>query len=298
MWWTSSRKLAVLSSLVLPLAAHSGEPPRIEVQGHRGARARFPENTLPAFEHALQVGVDTLELDLGVTKDNALVILHDQSINPEHCLNEDGSRMAKPVALRTLSLSEVKKFDCGTLKHPQFPRQTPVPGTRLSTLDELFEFVKSSKLPAAARVGFNVETKISPDHPELSPAPAEFARLVLEAIKRHGMFERVVIQSFDYRTLTEARRLEPTMRISLLDQNPLANQVALAKKYRADVLSPRQDLAHARRTRELQMMNVRVIPWTANTPKDWDRLIELKVDGIISDDPEALIEHLKAKGLR
>src|SRR3989442_6438062 len=105
----------------------------ILVHGHRGARAMRPENTIPAFEYAIQAGVDVLELDMAVTKDDVLVVSHDPLLNPEICKGP-----GTPRAIRTLTLAELRQWDCGALRNLKFPKQTPVPGARIPTLDEVF----------------------------------------------------------------------------------------------------------------------------------------------------------------
>lgn len=265
----------------------------LEIQGHRGARARFPENTLPAFEYALKIGVDTLELDLGVSKDNVLVVSHDPHVLPEICLPKSGKAPTPPPLLRSLTVAEIKNYDCGSLIHPKFSQQQQVPGTTIPTLDEVFEFVKTSKLPRAAKVEFNIETKSFPDHPEYTVPPAEFAKLVVATVRKHGLVARTVIQSFDHRTLIEVRKLEPKLRISALNQDASVNQIELVKKLKAEILSPNQELVRKEEVDALHKLGVRVIPWTANTPAEWRKLIDAGVDGIITDDPQALMEFLQ-----
>src|SRR5260370_33091790 len=123
------RTLVLILGGALMLAAQ----PRILVHGARGARAMRPENTIPAFEYAIGVGVDVLELDMAVTKDDVLVVSHDPLLNPEICSGPGG-----PRAIRTLTLKELRQWDCGALRNPRFPKQTPVPGTPMPTLDEVF----------------------------------------------------------------------------------------------------------------------------------------------------------------
>src|SRR2546426_284792 len=161
----------------------------ILVHGHRGARAMRPENTIPAFEYAIQVGVDVLELDMAVTKDDVLVVSHDPLLNPEICKGPEA-----PRAIRTLTLRELRRWDCGSLRNPRFPKQIPVPGTRMPTLDEVFALAPNG------RIEFNIETKIFEDHPEYTPAPEKFARLTLDCVRRNGLESRVILQSFDFRT--------------------------------------------------------------------------------------------------
>src|SRR5271168_3631014 len=133
-------------------AASSGSP-RILVHGHRGARARRPENTLPAFRYAIEQGVDVLELDVAVTKDNVAVVSHDPLINAAIC---SGPKTGIPI--HTLTLAELHEYDCGSKQNPSFATQVPVPGTRVPTLDEVFDLGRGTGLNASS-VQFNVETK-------------------------------------------------------------------------------------------------------------------------------------------
>ena len=280
--------------LVVLLASHAEA---LEVQGHRGARAARPENTLPAFEHALNLGVDTLELDLGVTRDDQLVVLHDQHITPDRCLGPGKKRLKAPVAVRSLPLKAVKRYDCGALKHPRFPKQKQLPGTPIPTLDEVFALALAH--PKGQKVQFNIETKIHPAHPELSPSPARFAALVVKAVKRRKLTARVVVQSFDHRTLKHMKRLEPKLRIAALNADTLPDFVHMAQGLGAEIISPHHEWITKEAIEALHQRGVKVIPWTANTPAAWKRLIALGVDGIITDDPEALLKHLgRAQGMR
>jgi glycerophosphoryl diester phosphodiesterase len=263
-----------------------------EVQGHRGARARFPENTLPAFEYALKIGVDTLELDMNVTKDDVIVVAHDPIINSEICLAAGRRKISKPIAIRSLTLKEVKSFDCGSLKNPKFPKQNPVPETSIPSLQEVLDLVKNFPGESASKVKFNIETKLDPDAEELSPSPARFVELVYQLIKVNKLLDRVILQSFDYRTLTEMKKRDPHVKLSALTDDRMQNLESLARKYEVDIISPRLDLISARKVRKLHSIGVSVLPWTANTTKDWAYLLEIGVDGIITDDPEGLISFL------
>ncbi len=265
----------------------------IEVQGHRGARAVRPENTLAAFEYALGVGVDTLELDLAVTKDDVVVVSHDPHLTPERCLGPKGIILATPVAIRELSLEQVKAYDCGSLKNPRFPRQVLAPA-KIPTLDEVFALVKASKRP----VHFNLETKIFPAHPELTPEPKEFAELVVASVRRHGMVARTIVQSFDYRTLEAVKEIAPKLRIAMLQPDGLVPLVPVAKALRAEIVSPHHEWILKADVDALHAAGVRVVPWTANDEAAWARLLDLGVDGIITDDPAALITYLQKRGRR
>lgn len=261
--------------------------PGILVHGHRGARAVLPENTLPAFQHAIEAGADVLELDLAVTRDNVLVVSHDPVLPETVCRGGEGARI-----IRRMSLEELQRWDCGSWPNPAFPKQQPVPGARVPALDEVLA------LASRGRFLFNIETKIFAGRPELTPAPEEFARLLLEAVRRRSLEDRVIVQSFDFRTLTALKAMAPALRLSALTSRPGDDFVAAARRAGAAIISPEHRLVTLEKVRAARQAGLQVVPWTANTPADWDRLIGAGVDGIITDDPAALIAHLKARGLR
>lgn len=265
------------------LAAGPVDP--IEVQGHRGARAARPENTLPAFEYALKVGVDTLELDLAVTKDDVLVVSHDPFVNPTLC-------RGKLVPIRTLTAAQVRKIDCGSKRNPRFKSQVLVPKTPMPTLDEVLRLAKPT------RVDLNIETKLFPAHPELTPTPQRFAELIVAQVRAHGMQTRVIVQSFDHRSLRAVKQLEPKIRIALLLAESLPDHVALAKSLGAEIISPHREWITAQDVEALHAIGVRVVPWTVNDLAEVDRLLALGVDGLITDDPRRVIEHLRRIGRR
>ena len=262
--------------------------PKITVQGHRGARAVRPENTLTAFEYAISIGVDVLELDLGVTKDNVVVVSHDQLINRGICKGPEGES-----AIRKLTLAQVRRFDCGSTRNPEFPRQQLAPGSKIPTLDEVLALA-----PRGAFL-YNIETKSDENRPELSPPPDEFARLVVEAVRRRKLERRVIIQSFDWRTLKAVKKIAPEIRLSALFASFPRSFVEIAKEAGGvHIVSPHYLLVTEGKVREAHDAGLEVVPWTPNSPGQWDRLIEDRVDSVITDDPAALIGHLKKKGLR
>jgi len=260
---------------------------RIQVHGHRGARAVLPENTIPAFEYAIKQGVDVLELDVAVTIDNVLVVSHDPKLNPEFCRGPGGSNV-----IRQLTLEQLKQWDCGALKNPEFPKQQPVPGTRVPTLDEVFA------LAPRGDFGFNVETKIFKDEPELTPPPEEFARMLVEAIRRHKLEQRVIVQSFDFRTLHAVKKLAPEIPLSALYSGLPKDYVKIARQAEAGIVSPHWRLVSKGRVEKAHKAGLKVVPWTANQPNEWDKMVRAGVDAIITDDPSELISWLRARGLR
>jgi glycerophosphoryl diester phosphodiesterase len=273
--------------LLLAAGAAVADPP-VLVHGHRGARAMRPENTIPAFEYAIAQGVDVLEMDLAVTRDNVLVLSHDPVLSAEKCRGPEGTRV-----IHELTLEQVRRFDCGAAPIKGFPKQQPVPRTRIPTFDEVLA------LAPRGNFGFNVETKSFPKSPEYAPPPEEFARLVAAAIRRHKLEARMIVQSFDFRTLAAMKKIMPEVKLSALWNSGDRSFVEIAREAAgAQIVSPEHRLATPERVKEAHAAGIQVVPWTADTPADWDRLIAAGVDAIITDDPAALIAHLKARGLR
>lgn len=275
--------IAALASAV-PLMASNNR--RILVHGHRGARARRPENTLPAFRYAIEQGVDVLELDVAVTKDNVLVVSHDPLINATIC---SGPKTGIPI--HTLTLAELNQYDCGAKQNPAFPTQTPVPGTRVPTLDEVFDLARGTT------VQFNVETKIFADKPELTPDPETFTKMILDLVKKHGIEQRVILQSFDPRTLRVMKRLDPSIpRAALFETDRQWPEVA--REFEPTIMSPLYMLVTKERVSWAHSAGLQVVPWTVDKPEDWAKMADDGVDAIISDDPAPLVAWLKQKGLR
>jgi glycerophosphoryl diester phosphodiesterase len=269
--------------------SQAAERPKILVHGHRGARARRPENTLPAFEYAIEQGVDALEMDMAVTKDNVIVISHDPILHGPVCTLAGH----ESAVIHQRTLAEVRQWDCGAVQNPRFPEQKTIAGTRMPTLDEVFQ------LAGRGSFDYNNETKSFPDHPEYTPAPEEFARMVLEKIRKYRLEKRIILQSFDFRTLTAMRKLAPEIRLSALTETDSREFARIAKDAgQAEIVSPELGLITPAKVAAAHAAGLQVVPWTADSPAEWDKLIEAKVDAIITDDPAALIAHLKSRGLR
>jgi glycerophosphoryl diester phosphodiesterase len=286
----------VKRAAIVPLLAWSAfmmtAAPKILVHGHRGARAMRPENTLPAFEYAIGIGADVLELDMAVTKDNVIVVSHDPYLEFPVCSGPSGW-FAK-ATIHQLTLAEVKQWDCGKIQNPLFLKQTPIPGTRVPTLDEVFTMAEAK----SGTVQFNIETKSFQDRPELTPAPEEFSRMVLEIVRKHKLEKRVLLQSFDFRTLHAMKKLAPEIRLVALWEGADRDFVAITREAGADIISPAYRLVTPEKVRAAHDAGIEVVPWTADRPADWDKLIAAQVDAIITDDPAELIAYLKSRGLR
>jgi glycerophosphoryl diester phosphodiesterase len=310
-------RLAVSGATLLGLAAGASA---FDLQGHRGARGLAPENTLAGFATALRIGVHTLELDLGVSRDGVVVISHDPRLNPDITRDAAGRWITAPgPAVNTLTLAELQRYDVGRLQPgtryaQRYPQQLPADGERLPTLAALFAQVKAA---GADHVRFNIEIKQNPFEPDLTPEPEAFAKAVLAVVREHGMASRVMIQGFDWRSLKAVRRLAPeipvaalTVRQAFLDNlgDPrwtaglaLADHGGsvprLVKALGASVWSPFHLELDAASLREARSLGLKVIPWTVNEPAQIDSLLALGVDGIISDHPERVREAMARRGM-
>ena len=276
----------------------------ILVHGHRGARTWRPENTIPAFQFAIDHGADVLELDLTVTKDNVLVVSHNPTLAPGSYPGErifKGPSIAPLTPIRTMTLAEVRQYDCGSVTLKNFPNQVAVPGTKVATFDEVLDLAKGTT------VQFNVETKSFPNHPEFTPPPSEFVELIVAAIKRHQVDPaRIILQSFDWRTLAEMRKQYPAIRLSALvgqarydalmgHTDPTKDFAAIAKETGAEIISPAWEMVTPEQVAAAHQAGAQVAPWTPDTPDAWQKLADANVDAIISDDPVALLAWLRSQ---
>jgi glycerophosphoryl diester phosphodiesterase len=266
-----------IKNLIQPILAH----------GHRGARALRPENTIAGFEYAIGTGVDALELDVAVTRDDVVVVSHDPDLNPKLCQGPGA-----PVPIRTLLLRDLRQWDCGSLRNPAFPRQEPIPGARIPTLDEVLA------LAPLGAFDFNIETKIFADRPEYTPSPETFAQLVLDCVRRHRLETRAVVLSFDFRTLHAMQALAPEMRLSALYEDGADDFTSIATRAGARIVSPEKSLVTPEKVKAAHVAGLQVVAWTANTQADWYTLAGAGVDAIVSDDPAALIAWLAERKLR
>jgi glycerophosphoryl diester phosphodiesterase len=296
-----------------------------DLQGHRGARALWPENTLTGFARALEIGVTTLELDCGITADGVVVVSHDRLLNPDHTRDADGRFLdATGPSLRTLTYAQLQQYDVGRLRPGSdyaaaFPEQQPVDGERIPRLVDVFAMVQKS---GNRRVRFNVETKIDPTQPGQTATPEEFAIALIEVIRAAGMESRTTIQSFDWRTLVLVRKLAPGIAIvALTDQQPDEDTMEVGKPgasiwlggfdvddyggsvprtvqaLGARVWSPHaMDLSPAL-VAEAHSLGLAVVPWTVNDPKDMERAIALGIEGLITDYPDRLRTVLAARSI-
>lgn len=276
----------------------------IEIQGHRGSRGLYPENTLPAFEAAIIAMADVIELDLLVTQDKEIVIYHDFFVNKDLCTYMDGTPITNTPLIYQMPLNEIKKLDCGRKQNAMFPKQVSIPETQIPTLRELFNFIKASPHPHAANVRLNLEIKINPLNPNLTVGPEEFASLVIKEVKNSQFEDRIYYSSFDPQVLSKIHQLESKAQIGLIISSKQAPKdlemndqwiksiIQIAKNINAIILSPEYTLLNVSTINDFQQAGFKVIPWTPNDSINWHHLIHMGVDGIITDYPLDLIKYI------
>lgn len=264
----------------------------MEIQGHRGSRGTRPENTIPSFIEAIEAGVRGVELDLLITKDREIVIYHDFHLNPKLCLDEKGNRVS-PSLVFSMSLKELKKIDCGSLPHPDFPQQKPFPKAKIPTLQELFDFLHTSKLHHARGIRLNLECKRDPKNPSLTPPVEEFVQLVIDLVEKNKYEKQVAISSFDSELLCQIRKKKKNIPVGCIEEKSIDNLLLSADKIQPEVLSPHYSLLVDQKSVEkLQKLPAKIIPWTVNETAVFDRLQKWEVDGIITDYPLLMKQHL------
>ncbi len=303
-----------------------------DLQGHRGARGLLPENTLPAFQKAIELGVTTLELDVGISKDGTVVISHDRALNPEITRDASGAYLTEALLVHRLTMAELKTYDVGRINPDsayakRFPDQQAMDGTRMPALSTLFKLVKK----LSNKVRFNIETKISPEKPNDTVSAAVFARKLLDVVRVHGMSSRVTIQSFDWRTLQIINELQKDspkrVKTSCLTaQQSWANNIqpisetlvkgkthgsywtgfvraadhadvpSMVKAAGCEIWSPYfADITPAL-VKKAHELGLQVIPWTANSEAEMTAVIEAGADGLITDYPDRALPLLQRLG--
>jgi glycerophosphoryl diester phosphodiesterase len=296
-----------------------------DLEGHRGARGLAPENTLKAFATAITIGVTTLELDLGMTKDDVLVVSHDSFLNPDHTRGPDGKFLqARGPAIRSLTLAELQRYDVGRLKPgtsyaASFPEQRGMDGIRIPALTEVLDLVRRVK---ADHIQFNIETKLTPTSAADAPDPDTFAAALAQMVRAGDLARRVSIQSFDWRTLMAMRRIAPDIqRVCLTidggNGDTLRRGAPAASPWTAgldidafggsaprlvaaagcSVWSPLFHNLTRDTLAESKSLGLAVVPWTVNDRAQMERLIALGVDGIITDYPNRLRAVMAEKGM-
>lgn len=311
------------------------QPPEFDLQAHRGGIGLTVEGTLEAFGTALELGVTTLELDIQITRDGREVVTHDRKINPEKCADTGPVRPGDPQFpyagryVKDLTFAQVRTLDCGSQRDPDYPGQQLAPGAKMPTLREVFRLARRHH---AHDIRFNIETKVEAAAPEETAPRAEFVHRAAREIRRSGFLRNVTVQSFDWGALMLMRRVEPRLPVVALTQPEFleagkpgrspwlggldiddfgGSPVRAARSFGASALSPvhgnpqdgaigdpgYQPFTTRALVAEAHRAGLRIVPWTVNDKPTMRHLIDLGVDGLITDYPDRLREVLAARGL-
>lgn len=268
----------------------------IDLQGHRGARGLYPENTIPAFDAALEHKVTTLELDLAVTSDSVLIVSHEPWMSHEICLDAKGEEIPKSEEkghnIFKMTFEQVQQYDCGSKPYPRFPQQNKMKVTKPKLVDLIRHVEKKTKDSPQEGVLFNIEIKTLPEGDDLfHPKPERFAELLLDVLEREGILHRTTIQSFDLRALSVTRELNSEVVLALLLEDASDLEQALdSLGFVPSILSPYYKTLSPKVLARAKELNMKVVPWTVNSVEEIKKLISLGVDGIISDYPNLYAE--------
>lgn len=265
-------------------------PTQFDWQGHRGCRGLMPENSIPAFTHALAFSqVTTLELDLAVSKDNQLIVSHEPWFNPAICTLPSGDSIRKDEAEKYLiyqmNAADIRAFDCGSKGNMRFPEQQ-----KMNTYKPLLRDVVKAAQAIRPDIRWNIEIKSNPAWDGLRHPPvAEFVALVVAELDALGISKTSTVQSFDVRTLQELHRQAPQLQIAFLIENMDGFESNMARlNFQPDIYSPYYLLINKPLVRKCHAKNMKLVPWTVNDVKSMRRLIRLGVDGIITDYPDKI----------
>lgn len=268
-----------------------------DLQGHRGARGLAPENTLYAFQKALELGVNTLELDVVVTKDNQIVVSHEPWMNADICSGPDVNSMTKETEkdynIYQMTYEEVLTYDCGSKYNPAFPNQQLESASK-PLLKEVLHMADSISKNHGKKINFNIELKSSSEGDELyHPKPQVFVKLVMDLLQQETNMERVNLQSFDFRILKELHQSHPEVRLAVLvydmDFDTALNELGFSP----EIYSPYFPLVSKDLVKDAHESGMKVIPWTVNEPDQMKNLLKMGVDGLITDYPDRALKFKK-----
>jgi glycerophosphoryl diester phosphodiesterase len=272
------------------------------IQGHRGARGHFPENTIQGFLQAIAMGVNGIEMDVVISKDKQVVVSHEPWMNELFCLDPEGMPVEKNTRgqynLYHMTYAEIASFDCGVNGNPNFPEQKKVSAVKPLLRDVIRSveaFLQKDQLPG---ITYNIEIKSEPElYQDFQPEPAEFVALVMAEIKQHKLKGDFYISSFDPAILQVVHQKHPDVQIGLLVENSAALHENLKTLgFKPGIYSPYFQLINEELIAELHAQQIRLNTWTVNNTEDMKKLVELGVDGIITDYPDRLVKLIKTTG--
>ena len=292
-------KNILIALLLLTMCAPKEETVEIDVQGHRGARGLLPENSIPAFLLATELGVKTLELDLVVSKDSQLVVSHEPYFSSVFCYDVNGDTIPSDsvINMYRLTYEEIRQFDCGTKSNPRFPQKQSMKAFKPRLVD-VFDAVESRVVETGRTpVRYNIELKTTlATDSTFHPSPGDFSDLVFDLVSEKNLWDKVNIQSFDFRTLQYFRKKYPAVKLALLIENELSWEKNIdSLGFIPEIYSCYYPLLSQQNVKAMQDKGMEVIPWTVNDVEEMQQLIKYGVDGIITDYPDRAMKLVKNK---
>lgn len=289
--------IAVIFSITFMSCTNNQPIQTFDLQGHRGARGLMPENTLPAFIKAVDLGVNTIELDVVVTQDERIIVSHEPWFNHDISTKPDGSPVTEEEEMELniyeMTYQQTQQYDVGKKGHPSFPNQERMEAKKPLLSDVIRTIENYTEEQGLPEVKYNIETKSEPArYGVYYPQPEKFAELLndllMELNEEFGMLDRVIVQSFDPATLVEFRKLNPEVSLAMLVTNNQSIQHYVDQLgFVPEIWSPNYQLVSPKMIAEVHALGMKVIPWTVNTTEEMNDLIEMGVDGIITDYPDS-----------
>lgn len=285
--------------LFLVKCSYAQQKNSIDLQGHRGCRGLMPENTIPAFIKAIELGVTTLEMDVVITKDKKVLVSHDAFMSSEFCLDINGNAIQKSdeslYNIYEMNYDEVKKYDCGFKPHTRFPKQQKIRTFKPlleEVIDSVLNYCRAKTIPLPF---FNIETKTTVEGDSVfHPAPREFCELLIEVLTKKNILKNCYIQSFDIRTLQYIHKFYPAIPLVLLVENNYSAPRNIEwLGFTPTIYSPAKELVNKRLVQYCMAQKMKLVVWTVNKKTQMHRFIKMGVDGIISDYPDILINTVK-----
>lgn len=288
-------RIAILLALMMSFAVSTKaqQPVKTDWQGHRGCRGLYPENTIRAMIEALKMGVTTLEMDVVITKDKQVVLSHEPFMAHEIATTPEGhylnAAQEKTFNIYQMGYAELKTWDVGLKPHPRFEQQQKIAIYKpllTEVIDSVEHYIRTQGLKP---VQYNIETKSEPDGDDIfHPKPQEFVSLLMNVLREKKVLDRVIIQSFDKRTIQIIHRQKIPVKLSYLledsDISTVANQIK-ALGFKPDIISPEFSKIDTHYVKYCHRRKIKVIAWTVNNTAEISRLLAAGVDGIISDYP-------------
>lgn len=272
---------------------HAAGSRDFDLQGHRGARGLFPENSIEGFVFAVDLMVNTMDMDVVISRDKQVVVSHEPWVSSTICWGKDDKPVAdgKSLNIYQMDYAEITNYNCGSQPHPDFPLQAKISTFKPLLSEAVTEIESNVAALEVEPVRYNIEIKSTPEGDNIfHPEPKEFCELVLEQVTALGIKERTIIQSFDVRALQALKHSDRSIPVALLIAETDGFEKDLEKLgFTPEVYSPNFRLVDDNLVRSCHQNGIQLIPWTVNEEEDMQKLLDLGVDGIITDYPDVAL---------